>query len=109
MLKSDIVAGTKVCARMLFPGPSTCTEPPLNDSGDVPFWFGITTTVTVAVEPDCKEGIVQLITALVDTPPQVPAVVLAETKVKGTNVYWELKLSVSVTLVARSGPLFVIV
>jgi hypothetical protein len=65
--------------------------------------------VIVAVEPDCSVGRLQLTTALVEPPPQVPAVVLAETNVSGTPVTEEFRLSVSVMLLAKSGPLFVTV
>ena len=52
-LKSDICAATEVCARTMLPGPVTCTEPPLKKAS-VPLLFGVgvTTMVTVAVEPD---------------------------------------------------------
>ena len=107
--KSDMVAGTEVCARTMLPGPIACTVPPLKVCGELPLVFGVgvTTTVIVAVDPDCNEGTLQLTTALVDAPPQVPDVTLAETNVNGTMVIWELKLSVTVILVAKSGPVFV--
>lgn len=109
-LKSDICAGTEVCARTMLPAPVTCTEPPLKEPA-VPLLFGVgdTTMVIVAVEPDCSEGKLQLTIALVDPPPQVPALVLADTKVSGTPVIKGLRLSKSVMLLAKSGPLLVTV
>ena len=62
--------------------------------------------VTVAVDPAWREGSVQLTMALLETPPHVPELTLAETNVRGTPVTLELKLSIKVILFARSGPLF---
>src|SRR5215472_4035925 len=108
MLKSDITAGTEVCARTMLPALMTCTVPPLKVAWlPLEFDVGVITMVTVAVEPACSEGRVQLTTELVETPPQVPELVLADTKVTGTPVIEGLRLSVSVRLVARSGPLLV--
>ena len=61
------------------------------------------------MEPACNEGRLQLMVKLVEAPPQVPAVALAETKVSGTLVTDGLRLSSNVMLVARSGPLLVMV
>jgi hypothetical protein len=95
----------------MLPGPITCTEPPLKKAC-VPalFGVGVTTIVTVAVEPDCSEGRLQLTMEFVEPPPpQVPAVVLAETNVNGTIVFAGLRLSNNVMLVAKSGPVLVTV
>ena len=72
----------------MLPNPETCTVPPLNDSGELPLEFGVgvTTIVTVAVDPDCRDGRLQLTIAFVVTPPHVPELMLAETKVNGTPV-----------------------
>ena len=105
-----MVAGTEVCANTILPCPDTCTVPPLNVAWlPLLFGLGITTIVIVAVEPDCKDGMLQLTVLAVDTPPQVPEVVAADWKVSGTPVTVELRLSVTVILLARSGPLFVMV
>ena len=92
--KSATCAATEVSARTMLPGPDTCTEPPLNVPG-LPLLprLGDTTMVIVAADPDCSEGRVQLTMVLVEAPPQVPAEVLAETKLSGTPVTVGLRLS----------------
>ena len=56
MPKSDILAGTEVCARTMFPGAIACTVPPLKSTGEFPLLFaaGVAVIVTVAVDPDCN-------------------------------------------------------
>ena len=70
---------------------------------------GVTLITTVAVEPDCNEGIGQLMVPFDETVPQDCEEELADTNVTGTPVTDELKLSVTTMLFARSGPLLVIV
>jgi hypothetical protein len=110
MLKSDVCAATDVSARTTLPGPIACTDPPLNDDG-LPLLFaaGVAVMVTVAVEPACRGGRVQLTLVLVEPPPQVPEVTLAVILLSGTPVTNGLTLSRTVMLLARSGPLFVTV
>ena len=85
MLKSDMAAGTDVVASTMLPGALICTVPPLKDSGEVPLGLalGTTTMTTVAVEPDCSEGRLQLTRKFALAPPQVP--VLADMQWKGQN------------------------
>src|SRR5712691_2534762 len=94
----------------MFPCPIACTEPPLNE-GVLPLLVavGVAEMIIVAVEPDCSEGRLQLTMVLVDAPPQVPEVTLAVMAVRGTPVTAELRLSVTVMLLAKSGPLLVTV
>ncbi len=82
----------------------TLTAPPLK----LPAVVGVRTMVTVAVEPDCSDVIVQTAVLFpVAVWLQLPDVAVAEFKVTGTPV--ALRLSVTVMFVARSGPLFVMV
>jgi len=108
-LKSDMFAETEVWAYTMLPGPIACTVPPLNDAcAPVLLAVGVNTIVTVAVEPAWSVGRLQLMTVLVvETPLQVPPMMLAVTGVRGTPV--ALKLSVIVIPLARSGPLLVTV
>jgi hypothetical protein len=108
MLKSDIVADTDVCAKgTMLPAAITCTVPPVKPWGiPVALPVGVTTIVTVAVDPAWREGKLQLTMTLVETPPHVPELTLAELNVRGTPVTLELKLSIRVMLFARSGPPF---
>ena len=108
MLKSDIVAPTCIGLETMLPGAETCTVPPLN-ACELPVVLpvGVTTMVTVAVEPACKDGRLQLTIAFVLPPPHVPELEVAELNVSGTPVTAELRLSVTVMLFARSGPLLV--
>jgi hypothetical protein len=96
-----------------------CTVPPLKAAPEVfaqvvlfvlpvDVGVGLTTIVTVAVDPDCREIGPQLTPPPVELAPvHVPEVMLAETKVSGTIVAAALRLSVTVIPLARSGPLFV--
>ena len=65
--------------------------------------------VTVAVEPDCSELMVQLTLVPLAPPPQVPDVAVAESNVTGTPVDASEMSSVTTTPVAKSGPLLVTV
>src|SRR6266478_4595641 len=85
----------------------TVTAPPLKLNGppDTEL-FGVKTTLTVAVEPDCSGGMLHCTgTVFVDGCVQVPGVALAELKATGRPS----QLSLKVMPVARSGPLLVIV
>ena len=104
MLKSDIFAGTEVVASLIMFVPVATTVPPLKVASP-PVAVGATTMVIVAVEPDCRDGILQITLVVVEPPLQVPlGEALAETKVSGTSVTLGLKLSVTEMFVARSGP-----
>src|SRR4051812_38555369 len=105
-----MVAATDVCARTMLPDAMASTVPPLNVSG-LPSLFavGVAIMVTVAVEPDCNDGRVQLTLEFAETAPQLPAVTLGVMLVKGTCVSVEFKFAVTLMLFARSGPLFVTV
>lgn len=94
----------------MLPGPITCTVPPLKLPPSLPLLLavGVTTIVMVAVDPDCSDIGPQL------TPPpvelllvQLPELMLAELNVTGTIVAAELRSSVTVIPLAKSGPLFV--
>ena len=110
MLKSDIFAGTDVCARTMFPGAIACTVPPLNACGEDPLLLiaGVAVTVTVAVDPEGREIGPQLI--LVEVDPEalhVPELIVADAEVKFTPpVYWGARLLMTSILLAKSGPLF---
>src|SRR5579863_3465636 len=105
-----MVAETDVWASTMLPGPITCTVPPLNKTcPPVLVDVGVAVIVTVAVEPDCSEGRLQLTTGFVDAPPHVPELTLAVTLVKATFVTVWLILAVMVMLLAKSGPLLVTV
>ena len=109
MLKSDICAGTEVCARTMLPGAMACTVPPLNDCGEDPLALivGVAVIVTVAVEPEGSEIGPQLILVEVDPEPHVPELIVADTAVKVIPpVNCGDRLSVTTILLARSGPLF---
>jgi len=102
-----MVAPTDVWNSRMLPGAINCTVPPLkNWESPEALPVGVTTIVTVAVDPAWREGKLQLTMAFVETPPQVPELTLAETNVRGTPVTLEFKLSIRVMLFARSGPLF---
>src|SRR5579863_9541191 len=107
-LKSDIWAETDVWAGVMLSGEETETVPPLKIAvPPVLFGVGVSTIVTVAVEPDCNEGIVH--EALIPVVPAqiLPAVTLALSKVTGTEVVDVLMSSLTVMLLTRSGPWFV--
>jgi hypothetical protein len=65
--------------------------------------------VTVAVDPACSGGRLQLTLVLVEPPPHVPELTLVVMLVSGTPVTAVLRLAVTVTPLARSGPLLVTV
>src|ERR1700682_6549078 len=81
----------------------TLTAPPLK----LPPVVGVTTMVTVAVDPDCNEFIVHTAVLPVAVWLQLPDVAVAELNVTGMPL--APRLSVIVMFVARSGPLFVTV
>src|SRR5271168_5353921 len=109
MLKSDICAPISsvgvvmpFCALALTAPPLKFADPPVLKG------VGVRTMVMVAVEFACKVGMVQVTVAPVEPPLQGGEEVEApETKVTGTNVIVELMSSVTVILVATSGPLLV--
>ena len=81
------------------------------ECGLVPLLFGVgvTTIVTVAVEPACSDGRLQLTTALVRTAAASPGTGAGRNKCqRHTRNRW-LRLSSTVMLLATSGPLLVIV
>src|SRR5579859_3065771 len=105
-----MVAGTEVCASTILPGPMTCTVPPLNETcPPLLVDVGVAVIVTVAVDPDCNDGKLQLTTGFVEAPPQVPELTLAVTLVNATFVTAWLILAVIEMLLAKSGPLLVTV
>ena len=82
MPKSDILAGTDVCASTIFPGAIACTVPPLKFTGKFPVLLavGVAVMVTVAVDPDCSEIGPQLMPVLEEFPaPHVPELMVALT------------------------------
>src|SRR5579872_1861374 len=95
----------------MLPGPITCTVPPLKLPPSLPVLLlavGVTTIVMVAVDPDCSDIGPQLTLPLVELLlVQLPELMLAELNVSGTIVAAELRSSVTVIPLARSGPLFV--
>ena len=111
MLKSDICAETDVCATTMFPGANAVTVPPLKDA-PLPLLLavGVAVMVRVAVDPDCSEIGPQLILTFVVAPlPHVPELMLPLMFVSGMKVTPGLMSAVMVILLARSGPLLVIV
>jgi hypothetical protein len=112
MLKSDISAGTDVCARTIFPGAIACTVPPLKNTGELPLLFaaGVAVIVTVAVDPDCREIGPQLMLVLDVVPAeQADEVMFAVMFENWTCVTVELRFAVTTMPLAESGPLFVTV
>src|SRR6516164_2442593 len=109
ILKSATCAETEVCAFTLLSAPIACTVPPLKKTGGsaVLLRVGVRVMVTVAVDPDCSVIGPQLMLVVVPPAPQVPVLMLALTLLTGTPVW--LKLARIAILLARSGPLLVIV
>lgn len=108
ILKSDIAADTEVCAKTMFPGAKARIVPPLNDTEFCALTdVGVAVIVKVAVDPACNEIGPQLIPVPVLPAPQVPVLMLPVMLVSGTPVaFMSARI---VMLLARSGPLFVIV
>jgi hypothetical protein len=72
--------------------------------------LGVAVIVTVAVEPACNETGPQLMLVFDELPlPQVPELIVAVMLVNCTPVIAGSRLAVTVTPLARSGPLFVTV
>ncbi len=110
MAKSDIFAETEAWFGVMLLGEFATTLPPLKVAAPPSaLGVGVNTIVTVAVEPDWSDWILQETLVEVEPPLQVPEVALAETKVTGTTVVLGLMSSVTVMFVARSGPLLVTV
>jgi hypothetical protein len=111
MVKSLNCAETDVCASTILSAPTAITVPPLNDIELVEVLFagalGVRVMVTVAVDPDCRVIGPQLMLEFVPPAPQVPVLMVALTLLMGTPVW--LKLARITMLVAKSGPLLVIV
>src|SRR5579863_7549641 len=108
MPKSDIFAETDTWFGVMLLGAFATTFPPLNGAAPpLGLAVGVNTMVTVAVEPDCSDWILQDTLVEVEPPPQVPEVALAETKVRGIAVVDGLMSSVTVMFEAKSGPLLV--
>src|SRR5579864_3616861 len=84
-------------------GAKTETAPPLK----FPPVVGVTTTVILSVAPDCSEGMAQ-VNVVVVAPPElhVPGLAFMET---GVTFASPIKFAVTVMLLARSGPLLVMV
>src|SRR5271154_6457885 len=107
-VKSDTFADTETGAAVMLFCEVTSTVPPLNCAAP-PVDAGITTSVTVAVEPDCSELITQPAVVDVEVPVQVPAVAAMDCNPSGTLVISGRRSIVTLMLFARSGPLLVIV